>query len=679
MIKFEDNLVGQSGDGELRTQPNILVTVTDVVTGLPAALFSDDIGTVLPQPLRTNYLGYYSFYAAEGRYELRFTGNRMPAGMNKVIDLVNEDAVSEEALAGAEHYPYVITYAPLPTTSTLTQVLPVMTVQFYLDPKIIPQTTYIAPANKIIDVWVTPAGAYVFETSNPDAYSSLPRHDNYLHVYRIYTNGTRIQGAYQRFGTVRVTKRPAAKPYNVVHLKESTIIPAAWFTWSNGGTCNKGSVYRASTGDLWMCESSGICSAEPAAPTYSETANSGFDIVPSGAATFSFRGRSGYKNVWRVNPRAGIQWYFANIAAGLMADRCPAEVKAYLQAVAFHVVDNWIAAANYSEGQKVGGTATQGRVWEALTNGVAGGASMFPPSATVGTTCVDGTVTWRCIGTFAHASQRYFWYDTDPTMREGRSPDSHDSYAATFVWAVWRYMKANPTDTAWLSVPTAHPSGNSILAMIKDIVYINLLTQINGTGLTNTFQDNNVPGGGSYAASFFMDNCEVYAGLLAAERLYALVGDAAYSASVAGFKTNLGAALENLWEPATGAYKYVAGLPSMAPPVSGKALFYPLCMSQAWGALWGVPLFTDRQTSAFTYMATHYPNWWARNDVDDVLAIGAHYGYAAYTGSTAVKTDVLARVELDRLKLGQSDLYIHDAAYYISLRDSQIVRDLSNP
>ena len=116
----------------------------------------------------------------------------------------------------------------------------------------------------------------------------------------------------------------------------------------------------------------------------------------------------------------------------------------------------------------------------------------------------------------------------------------------------------------------------------------------------------------------------------------------------------------------------------MAPAVPGQALFYPLCMSQAWGFLWGVPLDNDRSYRALDYMSANYPYWWARNDTDDLLALGAHHALVTATRSSTVRKEVLERVEMERLQLGQSDIYIHDAAYYLNIRDSLPVKHLTS-
>lgn len=579
---------------------------------------------------------------------------------------------------GEDAYPYALTRGTPPPTANLNLTIPQMVIQFGRAQIVMPPTVYTSLANRITDVWITPAGAYVYNDCALGDYWQLPRHEAYMHLLRVQSSATKIQGIYMRRATYPILKRKAPRPYSYYDLANYHIVPSVSTPWVQAAV-TAGTVYRSTLGDYWMCETAGVASAEPVGPVYTEEVNAGFSLVPSGTAMFSFRGRSTYKGAWRVSPRAGIQWYFAALAAGLLANKFQAETKAFLQSMAFHCVDNWVSGAAYLEGRKVAGPLTRGWAWEAQSDGTATATNPFPLTGVVmGTEVMDGTIKWRAIGPSAHPAQKFFWYDTEPTLRGGRSPDSHDSYAACYIWAVWKYLKAYPTDTAWLNSASPH-SGYTYQQLFREIIYANLTSQILANNLTKTFQADGVPFGGTYAASFFMDNCEVWAGLHAAWRLwldYPAVADAPYAATILTWRNTITVGLESLWEEPTQTYKYVQGLATMAPPISGNVLFYPLLMSQAWGALWGVPLNRNRRTKVFEYMELHYPQWYARNDVDDLLAMGAHYAYSMVTGNQQIRADILKRVEVERLATGQADLYIHDAAYYLSLRDNLVTPPL---
>lgn len=577
---------------------------------------------------------------------------------------------------GEAFYPYAMNYDIPAPTATFELQIPVMYLQFTEGQVTVPATTITSKASRITDVWVKPDGAYVLSDCALGDYWQLPRHEDYLHLLRLQSSTNKIQGVYMRRATYPVAKRPVSRPYSYYQLRNLHIIPSTSVPWAVNGAVTLETVYRTSLGDYWKCEQAGVCEAEPVGPTYNEEQNAGFDIVPSGTAAFSFRGRSTYKGVWRVSPKAGIQWYFASLAAGLVADKLKDETKTFLKAMAFHCVNDWISGVPYAEGRKVGGLKTQFMTWEAVTPGTTTATVPFPANANVGDTCVEGTITWRAIGACSHPNQQFFWYDTEPTLKNGKSPDSHDSYAACYIWAVWKYLKAYPTDTAWLDEASPH-NGLTYSALFKEIIHFNLTSQIGTNNLTKTFQGDGVPFGGTYAASFLMDNCEVWAGLHAAYRIFTdYKVDAPYATVMLGFRNQITEGLEALWEPETQTYKYVDGLASMAPEVSGNALFYPLCMSQAWPMLWGVPVNYDRKLKVFEFMEKHYPYWHARNDIDDLLACGAHYAYAVATGNQQVREAILKRIEVDRLTKDQADLYVHDAAYYLVMRDNLLIQPL---
>jgi len=70
-------------------------------------------------------------------------------------------------------------------------------------------------------------------------------------------------------------------------------------------------------------------------PIYNEGAVegiSGFAEMPSDTAILKFVGREGYEGAWRGVTIRGMMWHFSSIAAGLMADNLPAEVKEYIKA-----------------------------------------------------------------------------------------------------------------------------------------------------------------------------------------------------------------------------------------------------------------------------------------------------------------------------------------------------------
>lgn len=85
MQKYEENLASRLSGNALQPLALVEVRVTDDATGLPAALYSDDGVTPLPQPMITDNNGGFAFYAANGEYTLTFSGASIATFTRKVI------------------------------------------------------------------------------------------------------------------------------------------------------------------------------------------------------------------------------------------------------------------------------------------------------------------------------------------------------------------------------------------------------------------------------------------------------------------------------------------------------------------------------------------------------------------------------------------------------------------
>jgi hypothetical protein len=62
-----------------QSYPNCTVTVYLTGTTTPATIFSDNSSTPLSNPFTANANGYWRFYAADGRYDVRFSGGGIPS------------------------------------------------------------------------------------------------------------------------------------------------------------------------------------------------------------------------------------------------------------------------------------------------------------------------------------------------------------------------------------------------------------------------------------------------------------------------------------------------------------------------------------------------------------------------------------------------------------------------
>lgn len=87
MQKREMNVTAGLGGSALQAVSGVTVTVTNDATGLPAALYSDNGVTLITAPIVTDTLGFYSYYAADGKYTETLTGLRLTAPVLRQIIL----------------------------------------------------------------------------------------------------------------------------------------------------------------------------------------------------------------------------------------------------------------------------------------------------------------------------------------------------------------------------------------------------------------------------------------------------------------------------------------------------------------------------------------------------------------------------------------------------------------
>jgi hypothetical protein len=163
-------------------------------------------------------------------------------------------------------------------------------------------------------------------------------------------------------------------------------------------------------------------------------------------------------------------------------------------------------------------------------------------------------------------------------------PDSHDSYAATFLTLVLAY-ETHSGNSVW---------ANSNMATLKLMAYNCLTTQVKSNMLTSVFR-NGVPSNIGY----LMDNCEVYRGLRDFAALLRKRGDtdADYYDS---FATQIPLGMRALFS--------VAYKPSDAHQ-SPETTFYPGTTCQVFPQAFGVPELSNTFDTAYFYLNNHSPGW----------------------------------------------------------------------
>lgn len=167
-------------------------------------------------------------------------------------------------------------------------------------------------------------------------------------------------------------------------------------------------------------------------------------------------------------------------------------------------------------------------------------------------------------------------------------PDSHDSYAATFLSLAAIYVRLTG-DVPWF---------NANVDTLKNIAYYNLARQVKANKLTRTFQ---IPD--AYDVGFFMDNCEVYRGL---RDLCLLLDDHGHGMDAMyynSFAVDITHGLMNLWD-----YNKSGFRPSDA-HASAETSFYPGVTCQVFAQAFDVAPLSAYYTSAWQYVTKFAPKW----------------------------------------------------------------------
>jgi hypothetical protein len=587
----------------------------------------------------------------------------------QAIDPIARGMAANGKYIRPEFIPYIAHWDAIPSTQTLIVEFPEVTALFPGNPvkRVVAKawTRTFAPS-KITDVWLDQNSNISYEVSEPDQYTGLPRYETKLHLCRIETGPNKVEGIFVRGNRYEITKEEQKRSYTVDYFKRAYIIPYPDRVWA-AGEAAKGEIIATSRGDLWRVTGSGVLAGTEPNSLLDET---------EGTAGLLFAGRTGYSGVWQMAPNGGVMWYFSSIACGLLAEKVPAEARTYLLEMMRHCVREWVSGMAYSVGMKVAGANTNGRVWECRKAGVTTGTNPLIPDAQIGQEVTDGDVTWLCVGEY-HGAAQWFWKDAYPTYRQARHEDSHDSYAACYIWAIRKYLDAT-NDTSLLYEATPH-GGMLFKDALKEIIYYNLLTQTIENGLTKTFQNDDAPWGGQYVSRYLMDNCESWAGFDSAVVIFRdYAEDTAYVDYIVSWRDNNLDGLKELYNSAVGAFNYEVD--ADVTEVQGYISFYPWIMAQLWGSLWDVPFDTDMLDSAIAWANEHYPQWWARNDIDSHVSIGAHLGYAKYRQDVSTVLDILRRIETHHVTVSAPDMLISDVAYYFSLRSmvSMVAQDKTN-
>src|SRR3990172_2295194 len=218
-----------------------------------------------------------------------------------------------------------------------------------------------------------------------------------------------------------------------------------------------------------------------------------------------------YNGAFRYAANNGILWYFSNLGLYHLVEHIPDKIKTYLN----------VYIAN-------------------LTN------------------------SYYAVDVFADSNAKLDVNTTTGAPDPPRPPDSHDSYAATFLMLAVRYLRATQ-DCAWLDEVNSRFNETNLQTLLN-IATSNLTTQVkteawciahgfpvnypNGhnTLLVSTFQNGfRAEDSLTYDFSFTADNAEVYRGLKDFGDLLEDLGDP-NATNILQFAANIGVALHGLYD-----------------------------------------------------------------------------------------------------------------------------------
>ena len=197
-----------------------------------------------------------------------------------------------------------------------------------------------------------------------------------------------------------------------------------------------------------------------------------------------------------------------------------------------------------------------------------------------------------------------------------KSYDSTDSYAATFLCVVAKYYEK----TGDLDYLQAHS---------QDLQRVlNPIRQTMHSGLTFAKPD--------YRIKYLMDNCEVYEGLVAAEKIYAALGLSELCAEATDLKNQVFEAIEtHMWVAAGGYYEVALGVNNDSAYAFTWSNFYPCATAQLFPISCGLLEPTDPRAIHLynqfnVYYSTGEPRaTWEKMTIPDSF----YWGSLAYTAA----------------------------------------------
>jgi hypothetical protein len=202
-------------------------------------------------------------------------------------------------------------------------------------------------------------------------------------------------------------------------------------------------------------------------------------------------------------------------------------------------------------------------------------------------------------------------YVTDYRIDNGNlvstgNADSTDAYAGMFLVALDAAYRAAPNQSRLRAIA---PKVHAAVTAVRSTQRVD--------GLTGAKP--------SYMVAYLMNQAEAYAGLIAATRLAYTMGDPALAHDASNAATRIQTGVEQLWNPATGAYDW-ASHPDGAHQTTNWSQLYPDAVSQVWAVRFGVARSDHARAVLLRFLQTH-PHAYDPSAVDLVNGTVSPAGY----------------------------------------------------
>jgi len=507
-------------------------------------------------------------------------------------------------------------------------------------------------AGTTYDFWLQTTGDYKIESFPAANYTTAPVHPDMLHIARVQA----LSSPANTVGMALISNDTAMQSNNVDNanylgdvISGPSFIQNFWMqtaanytNWTASTAVTTGQILKTSTGRLYQVAISGTTGLTEPTIQFGPTPPNFYVI--DGTVSEIFFGLATYAQMFRYAKHNSVgEYYFQNIGltrackvltgyVDPINGGAPQDLMLpYIKGVVFNVCHARQNSFAYQLGQKMFAKQSSGNSWYWLCTGAgtSAGSSPFTTAHVLGDVVTDGSAQFTCVYQYFGNGTNvdWVWLDLADDWVTYRYPDSHDSYAATFLSLVKEYISLTG-NAGWLTT-TSSQAGLTYAQVLAQIATQNLTSQLNApaTGVNsnsiNTFQATIAPWDGSiYNVNYFEDNCEDYRGLMDGAYIFNLVGDSTTANACTTAAASVVTGLTSLFGTSNIGNQFfvyyfgaqtdpVAGWNAVDAVPAGKLNWYPYLQPQLFAELCGVPLPSYMFTAVRQFTAMKWPSYWA--------------------------------------------------------------------